>query len=179
MNIVKKCPICGAEFTTEAPRKKYCSTACRRAGERAVRAAWVQKSGHREKDRLRHRQKRETERQAKDERTAEASARREEEIAVRLEHIRNEFEKRCSAGDIHALLIREKSVNGITGRKYWELFRSCVIEEAEKTGVITETFVNGISVYSDLFADDVVQSIQDIGYIVTEVRRCRRKVPAG
>lgn len=175
----KKCPICGCLFDPDASSQKYCSEACRRAGARAVRARWVQKSGHREKDRLRHRQKRETERQVKDERTAEASARREEEIAVRLEHIRNEFEKRCSAGDSHALLIREKSINGNTGRKYWELFQSCVIEEAEKTGVITETCVNGISVYSDLFADDVVQSIQDIGYIVTEVKRCRGKAPTG
>lgn len=171
MQMQKKCPICGCLFEPAAPRQKYCSEACRRAGARAVRARWVQKSGHREKDRLRHRQKRETERQVKDERTAEASARREEEIAVRLEHIRNEFEKRCSAGDIHALLIREKSVNGITGRKYWELFQSCVIEEAETSGIITETFVNGISVYSDLFAEDVVQSIRETGHIMAEVVR--------
>lgn len=96
-------------------------------------------------------------------RTAEAEA--------ELLKAKQDFEKRCSAGDIHALLIREKSVNGITGRKYWELFQTCVIEEAETSGIITETFVNGISVYSDLFADDVVQSIRETGHIVAEVVR--------
>lgn len=35
-----KCPICGTEFETERPNKKYCSFVCKEAGRRLQRMKW-------------------------------------------------------------------------------------------------------------------------------------------
>ena len=34
------CPICGTEYQTNKPNKKYCSFACKEAGERLQRTKW-------------------------------------------------------------------------------------------------------------------------------------------
>lgn len=39
MRIVK-CPICGKEFETARPNKKYCSLICREAGKQLSRLYW-------------------------------------------------------------------------------------------------------------------------------------------
>lgn len=165
MNIVKKCPICGAEFTTEAPRQKYCSTACRRAGERAVRAAWVQKSGHREKDREAHRVRREEQKRQRDELERSKDLQRQEESQRKAEEIRADFAARCAAGDISALQQRAKATGGNLSREYWEQYQAGILKEAE-AGYTGDTQVNGISVYSDTFADDVLQTIEERGYVM-------------
>lgn len=175
MTTTRICPICGAEYVPNAPRQKYCSEACRRAGASAVRASWIRKSGHREKDKLRHRERREKERQAKNRLSAEFKARQEAETAFRLEQSRIDFDRRCSAGDIHALMIQSKTTGGNVSRRYWELFQMCRIEEIEASGIIEDTSVNGCSVYSDSFVDDVVQSIRETGHIVTETIKQGRK----
>lgn len=36
------CPICGAEFETCRPNKKYCSFSCKEAGRRLRRIKWEQ-----------------------------------------------------------------------------------------------------------------------------------------
>lgn len=36
----KACPVCGAEFETAKPNKKYCSISCREAGTMARRLQW-------------------------------------------------------------------------------------------------------------------------------------------
>lgn len=36
----KTCPICGAEFDTAKPNKRYCSISCREAGGLAKRIRW-------------------------------------------------------------------------------------------------------------------------------------------
>lgn len=35
-----KCPICGQEFVTYRPNKKYCSFTCKEAGHRLQRMKW-------------------------------------------------------------------------------------------------------------------------------------------
>lgn len=40
MNKKIKCPICGAEFETARPNKKYCSLSCKEAGRRLQRMKW-------------------------------------------------------------------------------------------------------------------------------------------
>ena len=35
-----KCPICGAEFETSRPNKKYCSFSCKEAGRKLQRMKW-------------------------------------------------------------------------------------------------------------------------------------------
>lgn len=36
----KICPICGAEFETAKPNKRYCGLSCREAGEEVRRIKW-------------------------------------------------------------------------------------------------------------------------------------------
>ena len=40
MNKIKKCAICGKEFETTKPNKKYCSLSCKEAGKRLQRMKW-------------------------------------------------------------------------------------------------------------------------------------------
>ena len=39
-----KCPICGLEFTTSRPNKKYCSFTCKEAGHKLQRLKWEDKN---------------------------------------------------------------------------------------------------------------------------------------
>ena len=41
-----KCPICGAEFETSRPNKKYCSFTCREAGRKLQRMKWDGENPH-------------------------------------------------------------------------------------------------------------------------------------
>lgn len=41
MERIIKCRICGKEFTTRWPNRKYCSLSCRDAGERLRRMKWT------------------------------------------------------------------------------------------------------------------------------------------
>ena len=38
------CPICGKEFETDRPHKKYCSFVCREAGRQVRRMEWMSKN---------------------------------------------------------------------------------------------------------------------------------------
>lgn len=40
----KKCEICGAEFETSRPNKKYCSFTCKEAGQQIRRMKWKAKN---------------------------------------------------------------------------------------------------------------------------------------
>lgn len=40
------CPICGAEFETNRPNKKYCSFTCKEAGRQLRRMKWEAKNPH-------------------------------------------------------------------------------------------------------------------------------------
>lgn len=160
------CPICGAAFEPDAPRQKYCSTACRKAGTAATRAAWINKAGHREKDRQRHREKRARARQARADQAAESRERRTLEGVERLKDMQAEFNARCAAGDPRALLLREKRASGNSSPKYWELFAAAEIADAEKAGKVSKTTVNGISVYNDNFGADVAESIQEYRHVI-------------
>lgn len=43
---IVKCPICGAEFETSKPNKKYCSFTCKDAGRRLQRMKWEDANPH-------------------------------------------------------------------------------------------------------------------------------------
>ena len=85
--------------------------------------------------------------------------------------MQDNFDIRCASGDIHALLIREKATGGNCSRRYWELFALVSIEEAESSGVSSRVTVNGHSVYEDTFAEDVVKSIKERGYVFIELAK--------
>lgn len=105
----KKCPVCGRTFETNNKLYLYCSQDCRAEARR-------------KQDRMRKKQQTAKNAVKRTAARLEIQNKRTAEAEAELLKAKQDFEKRCSAGDIHALLIREKSVNGITGRKYWELF---------------------------------------------------------
>lgn len=53
MEKIIKCAICGTEFKTEKPRKKYCSLSCREAGAELRRMKWEEKNPHYVKEYMR------------------------------------------------------------------------------------------------------------------------------
>lgn len=40
------CPICGTEFETNKPNKKYCSLTCKEAGQKLRRMNWKDNNPH-------------------------------------------------------------------------------------------------------------------------------------
>lgn len=42
----KKCLICGAEFQTNKPNKRYCSFICKEAGRQIQRLKWIENHPH-------------------------------------------------------------------------------------------------------------------------------------
>ena len=40
------CPICGAQFETSRPNKKYCSFSCKEAGRKLRRMKWEHDNPH-------------------------------------------------------------------------------------------------------------------------------------
>lgn len=173
MEKTKICPICGTEFALDAPRQKYCSISCSRAGAAAMRSKWIQRSGHREKDRLRHRERRAQARQERAKRSQESQERGRTRIASCIKQNHEDFIRRCEAGDLHALMLREKADGGNISKRYWELFAETELSSADSSGIISDTIVNGYSIYNDHFADDVVKSIREEGHII--IKHVRRK----
>ena len=159
MEYLKICPVCGKSFKTNNELYTYCGPGCRVTARRK-----------------REREYRRAERaSARPEPVSEEYKRaRSEETERRAQKSREDFERRCKAGDPHALMIREKAQNGNRSRRYWELFAQCEIEEAERAGNISRLAVNGISVYEHGFADAVLESIDSQGYIVMELGRSSR-----
>lgn len=148
------CPICGKSFIAHRILNRYCSEECRR-------------NARREQDRNR---KKEIRMQRSEQRNAErkeADRKRAEQIEARSRQVKENFARRCEDGDLRALLLREKAAGGNSTLKYWELFAKAEIQDAEDSGEVARTIVNGISVYEDDFAEKVMQSIKRTGLIQT------------
>ena len=101
----------------------------------------------------------------------EVSAAISAEADANAERAKAAFKKKCAEGDIGALMLKEKSKSGIMSKKYWELFAAARIQEAEKSGTMSKTTVNGYSVYDDLFADSVVESMKDGAAVIIKSGR--------
>ena len=155
MKYKKKCPVCGRHFITNRELNLYCSPECQTAARR-------------KRDRDYKRKKRAAGTAERRQDREERAQVRKEKVDARLRSVREDFARRCEAGDVRALLIREKATNGNKSCRYWELFARASIEEAERSGTTSRTTVNGYSVYSDTFADDVMDSIRKRGHIFTE-----------
>ena len=158
MEYLKICPVCGKSFTTNNELYTYCGPECRVTARRK-----------RERD-YRRAERASTRRNREQEEFERVTA---EERKERNRKSIEEFERRCNAGDVRALLIREKSEHGNSSRKYWELFAKASIESAEQSGTASKTIVNGHSVYSDTFADDVIDSIQEQGTVIIQMMKRR------
>lgn len=159
MEYNKICPVCGKPFTTNNVLYTYCGPVCR------VTARRKRERNFRRAERASTRQ---------DVVPEECKRSRSEEIERRGQKSREDFERRCKEGDPHALLIKEKMLHGNSTVKYWELFAQCEIDWAEREEIVSRLEVNGYSVYSDTFAEDVMESIKAHGPIVMELGRARK-----
>jgi hypothetical protein len=147
------CPICGKKFSTTHKLYLYCSPECRAEARR-------------KQDRERKREK--TAQRAAERKAAslEAHNRRKADGDEALRKSQEDFEKRCRAGDPAALLIKEQTAHGITGERYWKLYAQAARNEAEAGGNRASATVNGFSVFSDTFAEDVARSIRNGAQVV-------------
>ena len=136
----------------------YCGPECRTAARR-------------KRDREYKRTKRAAGAAARRQDREESSQARKERVDARSRAARDDFDRRCAAGDVRALLIREKATGGNRSRRYWELFALVSIEEAEISGTTSRTMVNGHSVYDDTFPDDVMESMKERGQVYIELAR--------
>lgn len=160
MDYHKTCPVCGKQFTTNNDQTIYCSPSCKIVVKR-------------QRDREYMRAKRGERAEAKSKAREEYDRQRRSEMEERSRQHKTDFERRCAEGDVHALLIREKMLHGNTSRRFWELFAQCSIDDAERAGTVSRALVNGFSVYSDTFPDDVMESIKATGHIITELANRR------
>ena len=161
MQYMRKCRICGKSFTTTNSLYIYCSPDCRADARRQRNREHMRES----------RAKASTERaQARADRDRERSA----EVEERATKARADFERRCAEGDPHALMLLEKGQHGTLSRRYWELFAECSIDLAERAGTVSRLLVNGYSIYSDTFAEDVMESIRERKQIIIESKSKRR-----
>lgn len=157
--ITRTCPVCGRAFTAKY-NQKYCSDRCRVIGKRQVRAAWKDRTGYRERDRERARRVRaelaaeEQERRAIEEARlkAEWDRKHKETTAAR----RADLERKAASGDpmSRMLLIINKY-----DPEYWNAFRDLELKTAYEADKPSTAEVNGLSVYSDNFGDEVVKTI--------------------
>ena len=158
MPYTKKCPVCGRYFEAKSETMLYCGPECRKAARRKYKNEWnradrAKKAGKRQAIRL------------------EVSAAISAEADANAERAKAAFKKKCAEGAIGALMLKEKSKSGIMSKKYWELFAAARIQEAEKSGTMSKTTVNGYSVYDDLFADSVVESMKDGAAVIIKSGR--------
>lgn len=156
MEYKKKCPICGRLFTTNRETNLYCGPDCQAAARR-------------KRDREHKRLTRAAGAAERKRALEEREQVRTEKANSRRQRARDIFSLRCAAGDIHALLIREKATGGNRSRRYWELFALVSIKEAESIGKDSRVIVNGHSVYEDTFPENVLESIKERGFIYIEL----------
>lgn len=55
------CPICGKVLQTDKPNKKYCSFACKEAGQKVLRLKWEARNAHYMKEYMKEYRRREKE----------------------------------------------------------------------------------------------------------------------
>lgn len=157
------CPICGKEFETHGGNVKYCSTDCKREGQRQRRKEWEARTGYKEKQRQaaadhRAEQARQAEQEAKEaarkKKSAETKAKRKKERQEAAE-----LAQRAENGDRVALL-RLAFKNGNT-LEYWRLRKEMILEEDEKTGRISNIIIGGVSVYAGDFEYQVLAALEE------------------
>ena len=154
------CSICGTEFESKHWAERYCSDQCRKIAAKTSRAKWISKSGYREKDAARKRKARAEKRAASDimkQIRAESNAQQAEQAeAERLEAI----QLRASEGDPLAIMaLRRREGGHLFSLDYWNAFARYETQQAERMGKTSKCTVNGYSVYDDLFAENVIDSL--------------------
>ena len=160
---VLKCPICGKEFEAQGGNVKYCSTSCKREGQRIRRKEWECRTGYKEKQRaaaaeLRAEQARVAEQEEKEaerkRKAAETKARRKRERKEAAE-----MKAKSAQGDKLSLL--QLAIKEGNALEYWRLRKEIVLEEDERFDRMGKHILGGIDVYEDAFEYKVLELIKE------------------
>lgn len=157
------CAICGREFQIKGGNVKYCSTDCKKVGQRQRRKEWETRTGYREKQRAatadyRAEQARIAEQEVKEadqkRKAAETKARRKKERKEAAE-----LKAKAAKGDKMSLLrLALKEGNAL---EYWRLYKEIVLEENERLDMVGRNTVGGIDVYDDAFEYKVLELLRE------------------
>lgn len=157
------CTICGKEFETQGGNVKYCSTDCKREGQRQRRKEWEARTGYKEKQRQaaadhRAEQARQAEQEAKEaarkKKSAETKAKRKIERKETAE-----LEAKAAEGNkIARMKLALKQGNAL---EYWKLRKEIIMEENERFNTISKNTVGGIDVYDDAFEYKVLELFKE------------------
>lgn len=167
-NTIKKCVICGAEFTPRNANAKYCGALCREQGRKEYRKQWELENDYKESQRLRMKEARSREADelntARQRITAAEQKRRTEAHRQRAEQREKKLKARADQGDTFAALILEQQTNGNTNPEYWELFKQYETEQGH-----LDTKINGIPLTHPQFALAVAISIEEGNAIIKSI----------
>lgn len=168
--MIKQCKICGKDFDAKGSGV-YCSEECRRAGSRQVRKAWEESSDYHMKKRLyvqkvRQREKEEKERARREERSiAEERSRAARQVIIDA----------AKVGDPTANMLLRASNK--YDPEYWRYYQIIEISRSESDSEDRVRHVNGISVLEDDFVALVLNSIEAVGLIRSELIARKSKPP--
>lgn len=152
--MLKVCEICGEEFETIYPNKKYCTIICSAEAER-------------EANRLR---KRKVRGQVKEYYNTKEQGKSkielmQKEIAESLERQHIENEEQARQGNPKAIM----KIHSMHDVEYWEAYKESFMQDYYSKDYIR--YVNDISVYDDDFSNKVIDSIKERGSIYSRLVR--------
>lgn len=160
--IEKICVICGNRFVAGSQNSKYCCSECRAEGAKLTRRAWEDKTGYKEKQKLLMREKRGKQRKEDIEQKQKEKEERKRLNTERNNNRAKQIKMDAAAGDpIARMLMVDKY-----SKDYWIAFQDYELQMEKEYKRKSSKTVNGISIYDDDFADNVILSIRNIGKIV-------------
>lgn len=154
------CPICGKEFEKQKPNAKYCSDPCRQKGRYEHRKAWEERTGYKEKQRVKMqlaRNRRALDKKARQGTTESAAVSTAPPVAAKSSQEPQETASRQRRK-------RMPTTGGNMTPEYWEAYRARQLE-ANGEALI---FVNGISLDDPYFGLSVCTSIEELGQVYIE-----------
>ncbi|MBT2731649.1 hypothetical protein [Carnobacterium sp. ISL-102] len=162
--MILNCTVCNQSYETIFPNKKYCSDVCAKHGRKNKRKEWEKDTNYNEKQRLDKMAKRH---QIKEVKTAEEIERlrlKKSEIdqkhAERIKNQQIELEEMAKSGDPSARM-RLAKPNSL---EYWKAYQQSESEQYNQNKRFLR-LINDISVLDEYFAEKVVESIKEKGYI--------------
>ena len=161
----RTCEYCGKVFNGTKNRR-YCSDECAVLGAKRKREIYLKSHPERlEKQReynRAHRQKLKEAEAAIDQKHVD-----DIRLSISIDDSVNDLKEKAEAGDMDARCRMEILQNGKTSLSYWTAYKEKELPLCEQGHNIR--LVNGISVYDDLFAEKVIDSISELKVIRSEL----------
>lgn len=148
MKYKRICQHCGKQFKTDASARKYCSDACSQEAERLKRN---------ERNRKYTRARNELEKEEKELQRQKRNAELKKEDEQKQKKREKELRQKVKAGDPFAIM----QTHTMYDVEYWEAYQTHLLEYYEAIGRLCKHSVNGISIYADRFAEQVVDSVRE------------------